>query len=336
MRWIWLTLVMSNALVESAGAGELFVMRLAGKVMPERLAAVSAAEGGEVEICCREEGRVKAGTLLARVNPEELALEAAEMELLIAQRKLEMESEVLKLMRQKEEMDFILSLPEKSRLYVSRQMEVKADERTVKLLDQKMALAREQAQLSEQKMRTAFAKKAALRELHMPFDGRMQLNIPAPMEGERVPVTSGATLLTVADDSALYIAAPMTDPALAQLDTNRLSVHLEAVGRGTLEAKWAHRKVEKNGQSEALVYYYRVPEEARDYVWELLGSNLIVELWCRGDDDWRYEEKTALAQEAGEQAFETWEEVVAALRPGYAVVFSGETHLALRPQQGEP
>lgn len=332
MRYLWLACAICNALVASAGAGELFVTRMAGRVAPEQVAAVSAVEPGEVEVCCRESGRVKAGTLLVRINPEELALDEAEMELQISQRRLESENEILKLTREKEEMDFILSLPEKKRLYVTQQMEIKADERAVALLNKRIELAREQLRLQEEKLRSTFDKKAALRVIRMPFDGRVQYHVTVPPAGERALVASGAPVLTVADDSALYIAVPIADPALAQLPPERLCVRLDGAG---MAADWVHKRVEKSGQTETLVYYFRVPAPQSHRAWELLGSNLIVELWCRGEENWRYEEKAALALEAGDQPFETWEELVAALRPGYVVVFSGETHLALRPQQQE-
>lgn len=310
----------------------LYVTRLGAKVVPERVAAVSAEEAGEVEICWRGQGRVEAGTLLARVNPETLALEEEELELQIAQANLEADSEILQLTRQKEEMEFIAALPEKKRLYVAQHLEATADARALALLEQKIGMARQRALLQEKKLREAFARKAALRYIRMPFGGRVQYHLTIPPEGERALVTSGAPVLTVADDASLYVAVEVTEPALVHLETERLTVHLE-LGKGEdLQAAWAHKRIEKSNQTEATVYYFRVPEGRREQAWELLGSNIVVELWCRGEDDWLYEDKTALAREAGKRPFETWEELAAALRPGYAIVFSGETHLCLAPR----
>ena len=312
------------------------VTRVMAKVVPEQVIALAAQESGEVELSKPGDGRAKAGELLARVNPEELELEAAELELQIAKEKLESENEILRLTREKEEMEFVTALPEEKRLYVAQRMEVKADERALALLEQKIELVRKRMHLNEQKLRSAFERKAALRDVRMPFDGRVQYHISAPREGKRAAVTAGTPLLTVADDSALYVAVAMQDPSLVQLEPERLSVRLAAGGEEGIQAAWHHKRVEKEGREEALIYYYKVPEEARERAWALLGANTVAEIWCRGEASWRYEPKAELAQEAGERPFESWEELVAALRPGYAIVYSGETHLALRPQQGEP
>lgn len=317
-------------------AAAQLVTRVMAKIVPEQVVAVTAQESGEVELCKTGDGRAKAGELLARVNPEELELELDELELQVAQSKLEAENEILQLTRQKEEMDFVTALPEEKRLYVAQRMEAQADARALALLEQKIELARERMRLSEKKLRATYERKAALRELRMPFDGRVQYHVSIPTEGKRTLVTAGAPLLTVADDSALYVAVAMQNPALVNLEPERLSVRLMAGGGDGIQATWHHKRVEKDGREEALIYYYKVPEDARARAWTLLGANTVAEIWCRGESDWRYEPKAALAQEAGDRPFESWEELVTALRPGYEIVYSGETHLALRPQQGEP
>lgn len=316
---------------EGCRAEPLFITRLGGKVAPERVVTAAADEAGDIEVCWRGSGHVEKGTLLARVNPDAHALEEAELELQIAQLKLEADNEVLQLMRQKEEMEFIASLPSQQRPYISQRLETPPDERALALLEEKIRLVRERFHLQEQKARETFAKKAALRLIRMPFSGRVQFHLTPPPEGQRAPIAAGAPVLTAADDSSLYIACLLADPALTHLDPSRLSVRLEGGGGETLHAAWSHKRVEKQGQSEALVYYFLVPISQAEHAWNLLGSNIVVELWCQGDEGWLYEEKAALALEAGDKSFETWEELTAALRPGYAIVFSGETHLALRP-----
>lgn len=317
----------------SSSAEELFITRMAARLSPERQLTVTADEAGEVEVCWRGAGRAEKGVLLARVNPEMLELEEAELELQVSRVQLESEKEMLQLTRQREEMQFIASLPPQKRLYVEPHMGTKADDRALALLESRMELLREQARLNEQKLREAFAKKKALRHIRMPFRGRVQFHATLPPEGERLSVISGAPIVTMADDSALYVALVPADPALVRLETARLSLRLETGDGKYLRAAWSHKRIEKNGQMEALVYYFRVPEEEGERVWALMGSNLIAELWYNGEPDWLYEEKTSLAREAGERPFETWEELLASLRPGYVLVFSGETHLCLKPQE---
>ena len=315
------------------GEGALYVTRVAARVVPERVVAVTATEGGEVEICRAGDGRAEKGELLVRVNPDELAMEEAELELQIGRSKVEGESELLQLTRQKEEMEFISTLPGNKRVYVEKHMEAKVDARALALLEQKIALVHERMRLNEAKLRAAFALKEQMRTIRMPFDGRVQFHV-SPLPGSmRTPVASGDPLVTLADDSKLFVAVPVADPTLTLMEAQRLVVRLDRGEGALLQAEWSHRRVEKSGRDEALVYYFRVPEWAQEKAWAMLGANVVAELCCRGESDWLYEEKALLAREAGEQAFETWEALVAALRPGYVIVFSGETHLALRPQR---
>lgn len=331
---VWTTVLSATLAATAAplvGAKPYYVLRLGAKVTPERVATVTAEEAGEVEVCWRGGDRPQKGALLARVNPEALEMERLEMELQVRQGRLEAEAELLQLTRQREEMEFIASLPEGKRFYVAAQAKTGADARALEALERKRALVEERAALQERKLRELFAKKEAVRDLRMPFDGRVQFHVPLPREGERALVAAGAPVLTVADDSALYVAVVMADPALAQLEPERLSVRVATADGGRLEAHWAHRRVEKSGQNEALAYYFRVPEAEGERAWGLLGANVTAELWYEGEEGWRCEEKAALAREAGERPFESWEELAAALRPGWSIVFSGETHLCLRP-----
>ena len=114
------------------------------------------------------------------------------------------------------------------------------------------------------------------------------------------------------------------------MDASRLSVLLEMGGGRTLSAPWSHSKVQKGDRGENMVYYFTVPDKMRGRVWSLVGANLVAHLRYRPEEGSVYVSKAELAQEAGERRFESWEELLAALRPGYAIVFNGETHLCLR------
>ena len=72
----------------------------------------------------------------------------------------------------------------------------------------------------------------------------------------------------------------------------------------------------------------------RGRVWPQVGANLVAHLRYRADADDVYVSKAVLAREAGERRFESWEELLTALRPGHSIVFNGETHLCIRKIDG--
>lgn len=215
-------------------------------------------------------------------------------------------------------------------MYVVQQLKADVDERAIALLERKITMLRENARLSNERLRNAFEKKRKLREITMPFDGRIQYHFAMPEDGQTVLVGTNNPVVTIADDSVLYVVVNMTDPALSRLDASRLSVLLEMGGGRTLTAPWSHSKVQKGDRGETMVYYFTVPETMRGRVWPQVGANLVAHLRYRAEAEDVYVSKAELAREAGERRFESWEELLAALRPGYAVVFNGETHLCIK------
>ncbi len=308
----------------------LRISRHPAKVVPRRVLPITPDMAGELEIIHRAEGWVEKDTLLLRINPEELVLDEQELHQQMERNNLTAETEILQLLRQKEELEFISKLPPERRMYVVQQLKADVDERAIALLERKITMLRENARLSNERLRNAFEKKRKLREITMPFDGRIQYHFAMPEDGQTVLVGTNNPVVTIADDSVLYVVVNMTDPALSRLDASRLSVLLEMGGGRTLTAPWSHSKVQKGDRGETMVYYFTVPETMRGRVWPQVGANLVAHLRYRAEAEDVYVSKAELAREAGERRFESWEELLAALRPGYAVVFNGETHLCIK------
>ena len=63
-----------------------------------------------------------------------------------------------------------------------------------------------------------------------------------------------------------------------------------------------------------------------------MGANLVAELHYKPAEGENLQNvhKAELAAEAGNTTYETWAELVAALRPGFEILFIGETHICLR------
>lgn len=310
-----------------------YISRYAAAVVPQQMLTVPLSEPGVVEFCHKGEGRVEKGTLLVRVNAAELALEEAELKNQQRQNKATAEESLLKLRRQKEELEFIMAQPAGRRQFMEARFKTQADERALALLNEQIAVQEERVRISNEKLQQAFDKKKETREVRMPFSGRVQFHINPPAGEERtMPVAQTGPLLTAVDDGQLYVAVTPQEAEVVKLPPERLLLKLDLGGGKFLEAAWHHKKVEQRNRQETLVYYFALAEPDRAQAWEMVGANTVAELHylAAEGEDLLYLHKHELTREAGERSFESWEELVAALRPGYEIVFTGETHICLR------
>ncbi len=322
----------SGLVVTHALAGqELYVSRHAARILPARIVNIPVPEAGEIRIHCFGEGRVNAGTLLAVLNEENLAMEEQELEITLMQQRLERDKVLYKLQKHKEELEFLQKLPNERRAYAAERMQAQPDERMLASLDEEMELLHRRFRIAEAKARQTLNKKRQLCTLHMPFTGRLQYHITLPeKEGGTVPVTSSTPVVTIVDDSAFYVVLPATDPAWSKLEHERLHLSIDLGSGEKLCASWHHQKVDKGERGEALFYYFLVPEAEKEKAFSLIGSNIVAELFLSAEPDWLYEKKTALAMEAGSSPIETWEKLIEALRPQHDIVFIGETHICMK------
>ena len=331
---IYIFLVVVSVVVGYAAAADThYISRYAAAVVPQQMLTVPLSESGVVEFCHKGEGCVEKGTLLVRVNAAELALEEAELKNQQRQNKATAEESLLKLRRQKEELEFIMAQPAGRRQFMEARFKTQADERALALLNEQIAVQEERVRISNEKLQQAFDKKKETREVRMPFSGRVQFHINPPAGEERtMPVAQTGPLLTAVDDGQLYVAVTPQEAEVVKLPPERLLLKLDLGGGKFLEAAWHHKKVEQRNRQETLVYYFALAEPDRAQAWEMVGANTVAELHylAAEGEDLLYLHKHELTREAGERSFESWEELVAALRPGYEIVFTGETHICLR------
>lgn len=314
-------------------SGIHYISRYAAAVVPQQMLTVPLSEPGVVEFCHKGEGRVEKGTLLVRVNAKELALEEAELRNQQRQNKVSAEEQLLKLRRQKEELEFIMAQPAERRQFMEARFKTQADERALALLNEQIAVQEERVRISNEKLQQAFDKKKETREVRMPFDGRVQFHINPPTGEERtMPVAQTGPLLTAVDDAQLYVAVTPQEAEVVKLPPDRMVLKLDLGGGKFLDATWHHKKVEQRNRQETLVYYFSLSEENREQAWDMVGANTVAELYYRAaeGEELLYLHKHELAAAAGKRVFESWEELVAALHPDYEIVFTGETHICLR------
>ncbi len=335
MRWSWCwAIVLKWGLCSCACASDAhYISRYAAAVVPQQMLTVPLQEPGGVEFCHKGEGRIEKGTLLVRVNAKELALEEADLRNQQRQNKASAEEQLLKLRRQKEELEFIMAQPADRRQFMEARFKTQADERALALLNEQIAVQEERVRISNEKLQQAFDKKKETREVRMPFDGRVQYHISPPAgEENTMPVAQTGPLLTAVDDAQLYVAVTPQEAEVVKLPPERLVLKLDLGGGKFFDARWHHKKVEQRNRQETLVYYFALSESDREQAWDMVGANTVAELHylAQEGEDVLYLHKHELASAAGTRVFESWEELVAALRPEYEIVFTGETHICLR------
>lgn len=312
----------------SASAEEYYISRLPARLVPRQAVFLNMPQNGEVEIVQYEE-RARKGDLLVRINPREAEMEEEEFSLEMQRDELKQKEDLLQLQRQKEELSFVTGLPPDQRIYVRDKIRAKADARAIELLDEKIALLRAAAAAEKGKKETLHAQKAAQAEVRMPFDGLVQFYIRPPEDGSSyVPVPGGAALVSLADDSELYVAVSIPSSEWVNLPTEHLLLKVEDTGEDSLTAHWHHSGIEKSEQMEGLVYYFAIDSAQKLRAMKLLGTRIVGRLFLEGDNI-LYLRKDEAARAAGNEVFETWAELVDKVYPGYCILFCGETHLAL-------
>lgn len=319
--------------MNTAFAEAYYVTRMPARIVPTKLRTLQLQEAGEGLIVHPEE-RAKKGDLIIRLNPESTELLKQEFDLECRRDEMKMQEEILQLKRKKEELEFVNSLPAGQRGYVQQKIETKGDARLIALLDEKIKFLQSLTQIEKEKKKIRLEQQLARTELRMPFDGLLHFHIPLPENSDdRVQLPSGEPLVTVVDDSELFVAVSVTDSELVHLPTEALSIRISDMGESTWSARWHHRALEKNDRAQSLVYYFSVPAELKAYFWTLVGANLVAEVFYEGEGI-TYVRKDELAARAQGMVFETWEDVVKAVYPGFRLFFCGETHLALLPNDG--
>ena len=307
-----------------------YISRYATAVVPERMVTVPIMEPGLIEIHHRGSGQITKGTLLLKVNARELELEEAELKNQQRQNTAIANEALLQLRRRREELEFIMAQPAERRQFIESRIKHKADKEALNILNEKIAIQEASLKITNDKLQQAFDKRCETRIIRMPFDGKVQYHIVLGEEQEQL-ITQTGPLLTAVDDKALYAAITPEDAEIINLPVEKLELQLESGQGNRLCARWHHKKVERRNNREVLVYYFKLEPQDYETAWGMIGANSIAELFYQENtsDSLLYEPKSKLAEEAGTTPFETWEELITALRPGYRILFTGETHLCL-------
>ncbi len=338
MRYIT-AIILPLLLLQVKAADFIEVGTYPAKVTPEQIAIIPVSEKGVVTQIADDSKRMKKGDIIAKVNEEQLKEERHDLDLQILSDKISRKDSMRALLKQKRQLQFYFSLSERERRYAT-DIQVHGElptRQAIDDIDERIKLAEMEMERKPQRMEKEFNKKVELNTLTMPFDGRFQYQVVLPEDRsqpyETKPVPHFATAI---DDSSYYITMPVTQAALTQLPTDKFIVRIDLPAGKQLNGVFSHRRLEKAGASEAFVYYFRVPEGAKDRAYSLMGSTAQARLFYQLSDQLK---RVDLNHHYGGEAAESSsskEEFIRKTFPGYNILLETDTELILIPEGVEP
>lgn len=315
----------------AAGAKEYVISQCQAKIVPENNYTFTMPEGGEVEGWIAEGQTARKGDVLLKINLRQLARDERNLQLRLERDHLVMEENLVELERQREELVFLLGLSQKQRLYLQKDSP-KVNGKSLQILDKKIALEKERVEAEKQSSLSEFEEKKKRYIVAMPFDGKFQYHfILPPREGDPVMRSSSDPVVSVVDDSRMYIAVIMSDPDLIHIAPERLKARVHAGGGSVLAGEFAYQKVEKDREEPVLTYFFRLKDDMRDEASRMIGANCVASLSYEVRGPFLYKHKLDLIVKAEKSDYHSWEELVARFYPGYRIEFKGDTHLGLVP-----
>lgn len=316
-------------------AAPVKVGKYAAKIVPEQVATLNFAGKGTVTDMVDASQRLEAGTVIGILNKEETEEAREDMELALEREILTKNDEIRKLQAQRNKVAFYLQLTDEEKRYASE--EISAEEAvtqdTLRDIDARIRLLERELATSQRRKRKEFDEKHRDLTLRMPFDGRLQYNIPKREEdGKPVPFNGGQfqSFATVCDDSAFYITISIGNSDLTQLPEENFSVSVSLPKRPPLLAAYSHRKVERaNSGGDMLVYFFRLPQEDHDVAYSMLGSNCRADLFYEAGEGVQSVPKAALVADPRAAECEDWQQLVQTVYPGYSIVIIAERDIII-------
>ena len=319
----------------AAFAEPLEVAVLPAKIVPEQ-ATTLMLEAGVLSDVADEAQHLERGAVVAVLNRERTEQEREEMELQIARDALTTKDEIRKLESLRSKVKFYLSLSDKERAYAQSpgsEEDLPPTQESLRDIDERLALHRRRLESLPRVKRNEFERAHEKQTLRMPFSGRLQYNVTLPEDRETpfdyVP-TPSLPFATVCDDSAFYITVSIGRAELSQLPPERFSVSVLLPEGHRLVGTYDHRRVERGGNGDMLVYFFRLPKEEHDTALNMLGTNAQAHLVFDADPGTITVNKAELIMKPEAAECSDWEELIARLYPHHHIVIVGERSVILR------
>ncbi len=319
-------------------SNSISVGQFPAKVVPKQVELLNLPEKSIVSNLAPE-GKCTKGTVIARLNEEEIEEEKADLELKILRDKVTRIDAIRDLEKKKRELEFYQSLSKKERefetsIYKSEDL---PPEQAIKDIEMRLDLSQKELDRAEYTMRKDFEKKEEKSILSMPFDGRIQYHITLPADlsapFECSPVMQFATLC---DDTDFYISIGINQTDLTQLPAERFTASIQLPAGKELSGTYAFRRVERNGNSDLLVYYFRVPTEDQETAFTMIGTQSKANLHYECAANVKRLSKADLSIDPRAENAEDWQDLIKKIHPDYNILIEADKDILIIPEGQEP
>ncbi|MDO4221853.1 MAG: hypothetical protein Q4C88_07025 [Akkermansia sp.] len=323
-----------------AGAQPVPVGSFPAKIVPEQ-ATTLPLERGTVSDLADASRRLKRGDVVARVNVEKTEREREEMELQISKEKLAKRDELRKLESQRSKLHFYLnSLSDEERKFAKDMggEDMQPSKEALADIEERISLLQREMDRMPQRKREEFERAHESMTVKMPYDGRLQYNITLPEDREKpfeYTASGSQPFATVCDDSAFYITINLNQTELTQLPPEQFSAEVALPDGKKLCGTFHHRRVEHNGSTDMLVYFFRLQPQDHETAYTMLGGNAKAAITFETGEDVRIESKAKLLNRPEAAESENWEELVQRMFPDYNIVLIAERDIVLRAKNAK-
>ena len=323
-----------------AGAQPVPVGSFPAKIVPEQ-ATTLPLERGTVSDLADASRRLKRGDVIARVNVEKTEREREEMELQISKEKISKRDELRKLEAQRSKLRFYLdSLSEDERKFAKDMggEDMQPSKEALADIEERISLLQRELDRMPQRKREDFERAHEALTIKMPYDGRLQYNITLPEDTTKpfeYTASGSQPFASVCDDSAFYITINLNQTELTQLPPEQFSAEVALPDGKKLCGTFHHRRVEHNGSTDMLVYFFRLQPQDHETAYAMLGSNAKAAISFETGEGVRIESKARLLNRPEAAESENWEELVQRMFPDYNIVLIADRDIVLRAKNAK-
>ncbi|MEG0838042.1 MAG: hypothetical protein RSE01_08760 [Akkermansia sp.] len=322
-------------LANSASKQLCYVGQYKTKITPKQIRIFLTTSQGEVSHLIDPRERVLSGTVFGKVNEKEMQIEKEDMEVALLKDRVAKKDDILKMRREKRELQFLMKLTPSERNYISKQSDKKVMDRDVlKGIDDKIDLAEREIKILEKKKRAEFEKKEKANIFTMPFDGRLQYQFTLPENPDQATqfLESGKELAVACDDSEFYLSIIISDPEIVRIEPQDFVLEMRLGNGELMRGTFSHKRTEKSqsGQGESLAFFFKIEAKNHEKAFSLIGSNLVAKLYYRPPFPVQLMSKLSLGARPEAKGTSTWQELLDRIMPGHEVVLVGETQIIVR------
>ena len=340
MRHFCISLICGLTTAWSAAGESIVVGKYPAKIVPEQISEIHLKENGLITDLAEPGKRLKKDDIIAIIDKEQTQHDREDMELTLARERISKQDEMRKLEAQRRQVAFYLSLSEGERRYNTdfKGADNQPTPESLQDIDSRIDLLKKELATLERRKQREFDLKHDPLTVRMPFDGQLQYNVPLPEnpqereQGFKLPENNMRTFATVCDDSAYYITISIVEGENSLLSEEKFSVSVALPEGKKLNGTFARRMIERAGNGDALIYYFKIPQEDHATAHRMLGSRYTATLHYEAEGEVLKVSKAQLAAHPQAVHCDDWAQLVEIAYPDYSILIVGTRELVLSKQ----